>query len=411
MAGVTQNADREILTALLRADPVIGITPDQWQAVAILARRHGVGPLLYRQLKTLGLTNQVPADFLQALRSAYLGTATRNLSIYRELGVLFERLQRANVPGVLLKGAYLAKAVYGDIAARPIGDIDLLAKKSDLARIEEIMADMGFTRTHQVRETFKEIHSFDYVHAKLRLLVEIHWDLIEPMYGIHVDVGGVWERSYPALVADIPVRALSPEDLILHLCIHTSSHVFAHGLRSMCDLAETLQRFQETVDWASLCRRARRWGAERCVYVNLWLANELLHVQLPDGVLNALRPHDFDPRYATLAEEYLFARPDETEKPMRSLRNLARFRAEANWTRKFVLLWQIVFLSRARLATMYQAPPNSWRLFLYYPVRMKDLVIRHSRPAWSLLKGQTRTVSLAEKEVESNAFRDWLLSA
>jgi hypothetical protein len=403
---VNQNKDREILLALLRAEPVAAVTPAQWPAIAILARQHMVDPLLYRQLKVLGLTDQIPTEVLQTLRFVYLRTANQNLHIYHVLGGLFERLQDAGIQGILLKGAFLADAVYGNIAVRPMGDADVLIKKTDLAQVGNIMLEMDFRRTDYATEAIKEGHHFGYIQAKSGLIVEIHWNLIDSIYGIHPDLDAIWERSRETRVADIPSRSLSTEDLVLHLCAHNSVHLFNFGLRAICDLAETLRHYHETIDWECLRQDAREWGAERCLYVNLWLAKELLNSPAPDDFLKAIKPADFEPRYLTLAQDYLFTSVEETQDALPSSPNVVRFLTADSLSRKIALLRQRMLPSRQRMAMMYPAPPYSLRIFMYYPVHFK----KHSRVVWQLLRGDAQTVAQAERQNQINELKSWLLS-
>ena len=401
---------KEILLGLLRAEPVIGTTPEQWRAVTLLARQHRVSSLLFWRLKTLGITGQVPPDLLQELYSASLETAARNLRIYHELSGLFERFQHDKIEGVLLKGAYLAEEVYGNVAIRPMDDVDLLVKKSDLGRVGEIMQVLDFTPLLPSRVPAKEFHHFGFTHNSNGLDVEVHWDLIDPTHNIHVDLDGLWERTQATLVAGIPVRAMTPEDQILHLCVHASVHVFEYGLSAMCDLNETLRHFLNKIDWECLRQRAYSWNAERCLYVNMRLAKELLHAPVTDDWLNTIQPADFELRFLTIARKHLFASVERTGINLNSWSNLVEFWKADNLPHKISFLWQRLFPSRQSMALKYGVPPGSLRIFLFYPVRLKDLLKENSRVAWRLLRREEQLLSQADQQNQVNRLRSWLIS-
>jgi hypothetical protein len=405
------NPDLEILLAFLRGEQVIGVKPEQWGAVANLAQQHRVAPLLFWRLKTLEVTRHVPADLLDQLHSVSLETAARNLRIYHELSALFERFQRDGIKGILLKGAYLVEEVYGNVAVRPMDDVDLLVRKSDLGRVGEIMQAMDFTRPYQSRESsieFPHMH-FIYVHAKTGLIIEVHWNLVRPSYRIHVDMDALWERSRPTLVAKIPVHIMPPEDLVLHLCLHASFHKFEFGLRALCDLRETLRRFQKDVDWEGLRQRAQLWNAERCVYVNLRLTRELLHAPVPENWLNTIQPADFDPYYLTIAQELIFPGGQETQIKIPSWPRFVKFWKAGSLAQKITLVWKRLFLSPQSMALLYDVPPGSLRVWLYYPVRLKDLVKENGRAVWLLLLGDKQMLSHAEQQDRINTMMSWLL--
>src|SRR2546427_958562 len=104
---------REILLALLRGEPAGAVPPAGWEEIALLADRHGVAPLLHQRLKTLRAG--VPEDILESLRAKYRQNAIRNLRLYQRLGELLARFHQEDVPAIVLKGAYLAEHIYGNV--------------------------------------------------------------------------------------------------------------------------------------------------------------------------------------------------------------------------------------------------------------------------------------------------------
>jgi Uncharacterised nucleotidyltransferase len=91
----------------------------------------------------------------------------------------------------------------------------------------------------------------------------------------------------------------------LHLCLQAASdeleEPFRLGLRPLCDIAAVVHRYREEIAWQQLQSRAIEWQADRCVYVALWLANEILAAGIPDSVFKLFRPPDLDERWAALA--------------------------------------------------------------------------------------------------------------
>ena len=62
------------------------------------------------------------------------------------------------------------------------------------------------------------------------------------------------------------------------------------------------------------------------------------------------------------------------------------------------------------MAEMYRASPDSKRIYLYYPVRWRDLLRRHGRSAWRFLRRDDVMMDLAERENQKTALSDWLAS-
>ena len=97
-----------------------------WNDVVDLAVYHNLAPLLFKRLKERDARARVPADAWERLRRAYLVNAGLNMRLYRELESVLRCLRSTGIPVVVLKGAYIAEAVYRDIALRQMCDADLM---------------------------------------------------------------------------------------------------------------------------------------------------------------------------------------------------------------------------------------------------------------------------------------------
>ena len=62
-----------------------------------------------------------------------------------------------------------------------------------------------------------------------RVPIDMHWNLDLSIANLPIDVDGVWERATSGMLAGVGVYALSPEDLLLHLCTHLAFHHHFHG--------------------------------------------------------------------------------------------------------------------------------------------------------------------------------------
>ena len=72
---------------------------------------------------------------------------------------------------------------------------------------------------------------------------------------------------------------------------------------------------------------------------------------------------------------------------------------------KVVHFLKRVFPSPQFLSTKYSVAPNSKRIYLYYPIRLKDLLVRHCSSAWRLLFRDEKIITQAQRE---NALCDWM---
>ena len=205
-----------------------------------------------------------------------------------------------------------------------------------------------------------------------------------------IDVEDLWQRASPASTVDIEeVLTLSPEDLILHLCLHTAvHHLYKNGLRGFCDIREIVRHYQDEMEWEKLMLRTREWGAENVVYLTLYLAKSLLDADVPDDFLDRIRPKSCTPQSVATAKEIIFSGLDKT---VSINPYVAKVRVSKSAPKTAGLFLQRIFLSPATMSALYDISPDSLRILLYYPVRLKDLLVRHSRTVWRIWRKDKTT--------------------
>lgn len=387
-----------------------------WRGLVQLAARHGLVPLLYRRLKTHGAGVAVPLEIWRTLQETYLDSSGTSMRLYHQLAEVLRALQEEGIPVIVLKGAYLAQVVYGNAALRPMHDVDLLVKKDDLSRVEEKLQQMGYElfgdRTTQV-ESHYHFH-YTPANGSENVPVEIHWNITYPT-PYAVDADGLWARAKPATIADVRTLVLSPEDLLLHVCVHSAhGHVFGEGLRSQCDISAMIQCCGSDLDWEQVRYRASQWRIGRCAYLTLRFARDLWDVAVPGEVLTALDPGNLDTEVVAWAEERIFAQVARPE-----FNNWGRLEASERLWDKVGVFLRACFPSALYLAKRYNVSPSSARVYFYYPAYLLYLLQEHGPRAWRLLRGDGEMKSWvgrqgqkfaqqARSEARKEALETWL---
>jgi len=363
-------------------------SPDDWNEVTDRAIHNGLGPLLFARLKRSGARARIPADAWKRLRLVYLASASRNTRLFRGLHTVLGNLHSVGVPVVVLKGALLAEAVYGDTAVRPMCDVDLMVPRAEMPKAWTVLLDLGgvcMERTQRAApapETLsRDVESWCRREPHLpgvairRLIIELHWTLVPSAGPVRVDAAGLWHRARPATIAGAEVLALSPEDLLLHLCLHVcSKHRLDAGLLSFCDIAETVRRYRDRLDWNRVVHTTREWGAARHAALTFDLVGRMLGTSVPDDVLDRLVPGGLDPRISEMAIESVAARLASPGYVSRSVRDLWGARSAGEKAR---LVWERVFLSREEMADVYPGSRDAKYLCFYYVRRFRDVFAMH----------------------------------
>jgi hypothetical protein len=407
----------EFLLYCLRAVPdeagdgrLEALSSSDWNILIEKSACHRVAPLLYHRLRTFHSDMSIPANVMPILRHTYLQSAAAGMHLYHELGKVLGLLRHKNIPVIVLKGAHLAELVYGNKALRPMSDVDVLVHKDDLMRVEAALLGMGCVPTECHRQIAKDTCHFVYALPNKELSVEVHWNFLPSMYRFKIDIDAQWKRSRQVVIAGVEVSVLCPEDLLLYLCLHTSKHLFEMGLKPLYDIFETIRYYAKKIDWRQVQLRSQQSGEAKCVYLTFRLAGELVGASVPDDLMSAIKPNDFDERFMLLAKERIFACGHWNSDGLSLSPNIAQLWGSKRLLNKGTLFLRRAFRSPEEMAQLYPAPSNSVRLYFYYAVRIKDLLLRHGRQVWRLLRRNEGMRGLAKQENDMTLLNDWLFS-
>lgn len=218
-----------------------------------------------------------------------------------------------------------------------------------------------------------------------------------------IDPDSLWDHAIPIHVAGCDALALSPEDLLLHLCLHTSyHHQFAFGLRPSCDIAETIAYFGTSLNWNAVVERANRRGWQRGVYLALRLAKELAGAEVPSHILEMLRPVDMA---ETILENVIIQIFTEKYFALSVPEPFAELLESRSFWGKNKIFWQRVFLPKPIIASNYAVPMDSVRIYACYPRRFVDVLRRHGE---TLKKHRQNNASLKKLIERKNLIARWL---
>ncbi|MDH4299240.1 MAG: nucleotidyltransferase family protein, partial [Dehalococcoidia bacterium] len=324
-----------------------------WEEIAAAAERHGVLPLLYHSIKDCLDGLDIPGDVMEQMRRKYYVVAARNVRLYHELHRILELLAGKEIPVIVLKGAYLAERVYGNIALRGMSDVDLLVRQDDLKLIDEILLETGARPVECNRVITGHKHNFGYVLPEGKLTVSINWKLVEADYPCRIDYSGIWSRAQRLQLARTEVLALAPEDLLLYVCLHAAKHTAANMIiRMLCDITEIVDYFAGGLDWPAICVRARQWGVGRAVYVLLRLARELLDAAIPEEQLEALRPVEFEEQRLLVVRRHILDSSAAVEAAKASA-PVARLKRITGLDHKAYRILRNIFMPRSKMALKY----------------------------------------------------------
>ena len=268
-----------------------------WERLLSLAESSGLSPLLFEALRLSGAATRVPDGVLDQLERRYHLSAVRNAVLLEDLGRILDALADDGISVVVLKGAALVERLWRNIALRPMADIDLLFRKNELERAHSTLEKLGYqdcTVSH-TPAWYKASHHHlvPCAHRDTGTVVELHRDIAAPNRAFRISSEGLWERARVVRIADRETRILSPEDALIHLCLHMAcDDPFADKARSLADLVLLLNCSERDLNWSCIVSQARHLGIEPFVYYPLLLARERCAANVPSEVTIDLSRHD-----------------------------------------------------------------------------------------------------------------------
>lgn len=263
----------------------------RWQSLFDLADRHGVLPLLYQCLSASA--ELIPADAMRILRVSYETNLHKAMLLSLELIRIYDRLAERGIEVLAYKGVALAEAIYGDIALRRAGDIDLLVHACDFPRIRDAVGELGYSPHLQMsqpqeRAYLKSGYERAFDGSAGPNLLEVQWALQPRFYAVDFDMEGLFRRAVTIAVGGRLMKTLSAEDSFIVLSLHAAKHVWGR-LIWLCDLARIMGL--PDLDWAAIAAQAKKLRITRILRVGMLLANRIVVAPIP-AAADASLPQD-----------------------------------------------------------------------------------------------------------------------
>lgn len=349
--------------------------PVRWELLFALAERHGVQSLLFHALQPLA--SSVPAHEMQSLAQVYNTNLHKALLLSSELIRITQYLAELGIETLTYKGLALAENLYGDIALRQAGDIDLLVRSADLARVSEALATIGYAAhcsfSNIEEEAYRKSgYEYAYDGPLGRNVLEVQWAFQPHFYAVDFDMNAIFTRALGITVAGQKMKTPSFADQMLTLSVHAAKHVWGR-LIWLCDIARLMNL--PDMDWNWILSQAKELGIRRIVAVSLLLANRVLGAEVPTVVRTTVASDHAAARVTDDIQTYIAGENAFDVESLSYFRLMMKLRERASDRFRFV----------SRLALT--PGPSEWRaVHLPSPLFPLYRLIRISRLAGKMVK-------------------------
>ncbi|MEY2882131.1 MAG: hypothetical protein RLZZ15_4511 [Verrucomicrobiota bacterium] len=348
--GSIFSPELELLLSILRNSECPATTATRnWESFSTLVEHHRVAPLVQARI------TQRPISDFPGSQAARLG-AVVSTNARRALGVAaaqirtVRRLENAGVETLSLKGLGLALRFYGSPGGRHIGDIDLLARPTDVARADALLREDGWERVipdfplspRQSEEYLRLKPEFEYRHRADTLRLDLRWKL-----GGLATVEDALARAVTGQFSGHSVRTLPADLEALYLFHHGARHGW-YRLFWLVDVAHVLR--DPGFDAEATLYAARAVDCDRALLHGAALAEELLGVSCPPAVRPTARDRPHLRRLVADARRMIARRPQKHE-------------GVAEWLRRFAYRLRLRRRAHGRFAAAapHLFSPTTWR--------------------------------------------------
>lgn len=280
-----------------------------WALVQQVAARHRVLPLLYSRLENR-LGDRLPPSLRKQIQKHRRGVQIRNTFLIQELGRITQHFEEADLPFLTMKGPVLAHTAFGDIALRHSVDMDLVIPADRFSEVAHLLRTLGYEYAAKRkpmkgwRKTLSLYLDGQWEFARGNTFtLDVHTRIMPPGYSFPADFQQFWERSRPIrLRENVTVPGFSPEDRALILAHHGVKNQW-RALRHVADIAGII-RGADDFEWPLLVKRAQDLRTTRILKLGLYLAHDLLSLQLPKNIQDWVQEAPV-PRIGVLMSAYL----------------------------------------------------------------------------------------------------------
>ena len=355
-----------------RAERIVALVRQgiNWDYLIRAAIHHGLLPLLHSHLSST-CPRDIPDAVFDQLKEHSQNNSRYNLLLTGELIKLQTLFQSHNIPIVPFKGPLLAACFYGSIGLRQFGDLDLLVRKQDVIKARELLISARYIPRYNLAVTQQAMliegkceEPFD--RDDNESMVDLHWAVVPTRFAFAPDTVSMWERLEHVSLNGVEFLTVSPEDLVMLLCVHGAKHAWER-LSWICDLAELI-RARPGLNWEFIIKVASENCGERILFLGLFLVKDLLGASLPAEILQRARDDSLVKPLAEKVYSNLFRRVGKQisvpERDLFYLQTMTRISDRAqlclDHIRPTPLEWQLLPLPRALSFLYYLLRPMRW---------------------------------------------------
>ncbi len=215
-----------------------------WDALVEAAQFHGLAAVLFHAVSEAS-PDLLPPYVASRLRNICRDSARQNLVLTSQLLALLDAFAAHGIAVVPLKGPAMAESLYPGPELRPSSDLDLLVRKRDIEGAVSVLAQEGYALGANMRRlplrVLLRLNCELFFHHERMAHVDLQWETGPAHYPFRIAPEMLWRSLGRTRMAGREVPCLSPEALLLFLCVHGTKHMWSR-LQWLGDVARLVRK-------------------------------------------------------------------------------------------------------------------------------------------------------------------------
>ncbi|MGN1344108.1 MAG: nucleotidyltransferase family protein [Traorella sp.] len=265
----------EIMKKALAAQPLDSSFEDfkEWNEVYQLSETHQVAPLIYEASYKYIQPNEIKQIWKRQMMIQTTLQIQRTMEFKRIYSILLEN----NICPFVFKGI-ICRNTYPNPDLRISNDEDILIKKEDLLKVNQIFLDLGYEADKKLSEDSDEI---GYHHLKNGSYIEVHTELFahDSVYSfLNDEFKDVFNDTYEVSINEMTYYTFKPTLSLFYLFTHAYKH-FVHGgfgLRQVSDMMMFMNKYADEIDYDLLNSWMKKYHFESFWFNLLDIAEKYL---------------------------------------------------------------------------------------------------------------------------------------
>lgn len=228
------------------------------------------------------------------LVDCYYQTIAINFNKANMFETISQKLSENKIPHMPVKGWYV-RTLYPVPELRTFGDIDILIKKQDRQKTDEIFTENGYS----IKENWEPTYSYD----KGALRCEVHTELMDSDLGKGEQVISYFSDALETAQKDVDERFSPEKNLhLIYLFCHLAKHLYkgGAGIRMYMDIALFLKENGGTLDFEKIYEDSKKLHLDSFFKTVFFACSEWFKIDLPFEIndiksdsLDALKEYTF----------------------------------------------------------------------------------------------------------------------